>query len=153
MSWLHRGEPSQPPSPPAGVVAARVSFAAESESDRVEWFLDGTEPVGGEAELARAPGIVAPANGTIVAVDPDIAADRQRVRFSARALGAGARWRLDGADVAPVDTGYLWNPSPGAHVLQLVDAGGRSVDQVRFQVRGVATTATEENDGELANRR
>src|SRR5437016_5731719 len=46
MTALHRGTPSVPPSPPPGVLTARVSFAGDVEPPRRDWFLRGTEPVG-----------------------------------------------------------------------------------------------------------
>ena len=128
MRWLHRDGAAPAPPPPAGVVAALVD-------GRREWFLAGTEPVA--TTVAAAPRlagqIVAPASGTIIAVDPDIPATRQRVLFEARDAGH-ARWQLDGVDLGPARATVLWPPRAGRHTLTLVDSDGVR-DVVRFDVR------------------
>jgi penicillin-binding protein 1C len=128
MSWLHRQEASRAPAPPAGLVRAAAGT-------RSEWFFPGTEPVASEVELTPPASIAAPIAGTVIALDPDIPAERQRVRFAAR-NAKGARWQLDGRDLGPVDPATLWNPAPGPHVLRLVDGDRRPLDQVSFSVRG-----------------
>ncbi len=77
--------------------------------------------------------IRSPAPGTIVALDPDIPPNRQRLTFVAS--GAGGRWRLDGKPMAQ-GTQVQWLPWPGKHVMQLTDARGTVLDEVRFEVRG-----------------
>jgi len=73
------------------------------------------------------------AAGTVIALDPDIPRDNQRVLF--RASGSPqARWTLDKQPVGPAGRPYPWVPYPGAHTLALVD-GDRTLDQIRFQVR------------------
>jgi penicillin-binding protein 1C len=128
ISYLHRQEPSRPPAPPPGLVRAPLG-------NRSEWFLPGTEPVASEVELSPPPSIAAPVAGTIIALDPDIPAERQRVRFAAR-NAIGARWQLDGRDFGPLDASPLWEPAPGSHVLRLIAADRRPLDQVSFVVRG-----------------
>jgi hypothetical protein len=83
----------------------------------------------------RAPRIAYPAEGTILALDPDIPAERQRVFFAMEPALPAAKWRLDGAEVP---AGEGWRPRSGEHALRLVDAEGRVLDQVRFLVRGRA---------------
>ncbi len=137
MAALHRGVPSDRPTPPPGVVAARATFERSVEPPRREWFLAGTEPVAVPASRAVAalPRIVRPVAGTIVALDPDIPPDRQRMVFEATAA-AGLRWVLDGADAGPAAAPLAWEPRAGAHALVLAGADGRPVDTVRFVVRG-----------------
>jgi penicillin-binding protein 1C len=132
MEWLHRDEPSPPPEVPPGVGARQVRSAEGGAGDRREWFVDGTEH-GGAAPSPRAerPRIVSPAPGAVIAVDPDIPAERQRMPLSARGEGTLV---LDGAALGPARR-VLWRPQPGAHSLALVDAGGRILDDVRFTVR------------------
>ena len=81
--------------------------------------------------------IAEPASGAVVALDPDIPPASQRLRFVAAGAAPGAplRWRLDGKLVGhrPV---HAWRPWPGRHQLQLQDASGRVLDEVRFEVRG-----------------
>ena len=78
--------------------------------------------------------IVYPADGQIIAVDPDIPGEAQRVQFRAEAAPARAQWRLNGkvrgrsAVLAP------W--SPGRWRLALETAEGTTLDAVEFEVRG-----------------
>jgi penicillin-binding protein 1C len=138
MEWLHRDQASRAPSPPPGVRALAAHFADGAEPVRREWFVDGTIPVAGEVVRGAAPRIGTPADGTIIAIDPDIAAARQRVAFTAQSACAGLRWRLDDADVGAAGETTLWEPRRGAHVLQLVEPNGGVLDEVHFEVRGGA---------------
>lgn len=150
MGELHRRTPSQAPLPPAGVVQVTARFQQQLEATRPEWFIRGTEQTvfahegPAEQRLARSkhqstpaddtpPRIAAPANGTIIALDPDIPASRQRVTFSAE--GRNVRWRLDGKDFAQ-GSDAQWLPWPGRHVVQLLDAKSEVMDEIRIEVRG-----------------
>jgi penicillin-binding protein 1C len=124
-----------PPSPPAGLVQARVTARDGARLPRREWFLAGTEPL----EVAVVPAtslarILAPVSGAIIAVDPDIPRDRQRVAFEARDATPSHRWVLDGADLGSGRELVLWEPRRGKHTLVLVD-GGRRAHEVSFEVR------------------
>lgn len=81
--------------------------------------------------------IATPVSGTIVALDPDIPPTRQRLQFAATAHppGMALRWRLDGKPVAR-GANWAWLPWPGRHVVQLTDARGTVLDEVRIEVRG-----------------
>ena len=138
MHWLHRDLPSDPPTPPAGVRRVSTGFADDAEPARAEWFLSGTEPAQAAAVRARSAQIVAPTDGSVIAIDPDIPAARQRVAFDADTAGTEARWILDGSDVGPAAGPLLWQPVRGTHTLQLVDAAARTLAAVRFEVRGSA---------------
>lgn len=136
------------PRPPVGVVQALTRFGADGEATRTEWFLRGTE----QADFARntpAPRdttarITAPAPGTIVALDPDIPPQRQRLRFSAQ--GQQLRWRMDGREFARGPEAQ-WLPWPGRHVVQLVDARGTLLDEIRIEVRGAGVKTAKSEPG------
>ncbi|MGJ7532533.1 MULTISPECIES: penicillin-binding protein 1C [unclassified Variovorax] len=143
MRFLHAREPSRAPAPPPGLVEARVSFGPGAdgnplEAARSEWFLQGTEQplfaldTGMAADTVSAR-ITAPTDGTIIALDPDIPPLRQRVRFDSE--GRGVQWRVDGKPFARGNS-VQWFPWPGRHVIELVDASGKVVDQRRLEVRG-----------------
>ena len=151
MRFLHAREPSRAPRPPAGLVEAPVAFGPGAdgnplEAARSEWFLQGTEqPLfaldnagAGTPAGAAAARITAPADGTIIALDPDIPPLHQRVRFEAE--GRGVQWRIDGKHFAR-GTSAQWLPWPGRHVIELVDAGGKVVDQRKLEVRGAGVVA------------
>ena len=142
MAWLHRRAGSAAPKPPGGLRAARVDFPGGLEPSRVEWFLAGTEPRAAERFLAAAPPrILAPADGTLIALDPDIPAARQRVMFEAQTQGAAVDWRLDGTRLGPAAALVPWDPTPGRHRLSLVDETERPLDSVAFEVRGAPSAS------------
>lgn len=141
MNALHRNDARAPaPVRPADVVIQRVRFVPEVEAERDELFLAGTEAaeVHVKPALPAAARIVYPADGAIIALDPDIPAAAQRVRFEASVPGANLQWRIVGE--APETVGdALWQPRAGRFELALIDAEGRELDRVRFEVRGSAT--------------
>jgi len=141
MSALHaagaaRGA-SAPPAPP-GLVRAAVHFADGVEAAREEWFIVGTER--SRVALAEpdyaAPRIVAPVDGTILALDPDIPAMRQRITWAAEGGGDGLAWRLNGRTVG-YGAQFDWLPWPGRHVIELAEgAPARVADRIEIEVRG-----------------
>ncbi|MCW2312088.1 penicillin-binding protein 1C [Rhodoferax antarcticus] len=162
MHYLHQTQPSRAPKPPMGVVHMPVQFVAPDadtrdttalEAARQEWFIQGTQQarfaIYSEATGAidkRARGtkasitsskpvarITAPTTGTIIALDPDIPPKHQRVTFTA--TGSGLNWLIDGKPFASGATAQ-WLPWPGRHVVQITDAQGRVLDEVRLEVRG-----------------
>src|SRR5262245_50136018 len=145
MARLHERTPSEPPSPPPGLVGQPIAFAGRVEAARREWFQRGTEPAADDGPAGSATGalarIIAPAAGTILALDPDIPAGRQRVPFEARDAVAGQRWLLDGAVIGEAAELLLWPAVSGRHRLSLVAKDGRIVDTVSFVVRGASVLA------------
>jgi penicillin-binding protein 1C len=136
MSWLHRNAPSAAPAPPDGVRRAAARFTDGVEPPRDEWFVAGTEPAAGAVGHGGAPRITTPSDGSVLAVDPDIPAERQRVPFAADVAPDRWRWRLDGRDIGAAAGIFLWPPTHGAHRLELVDRTDRVVQSVAFEVRG-----------------
>ena len=146
--------------------------SAGTEAARAEWFIRGTEQtefamnsIAASANNTRANGtkglknaaaaaepggagtawIASPANGTIVALDPDIPPQRQRLSFHANLQGHGGlsgtvRWQIDGKDFARGPRAQ-WLPWPGRHRVQLLDGAGQVLDEVRIEVRGAAVKA------------
>ncbi len=141
MAWLHRRTAGEAPRPPAGLRAVRVAFPGDVEPARLEWFLAGTEPRVAEPVLAATPPrILAPADGTLIALDPDIPSARQRLIFEAQTNGAAVEWLLDGAKLGPAASVVPWDPAPGVHRLSLLDEDERPLDTVAFEVRGAPGT-------------
>jgi len=141
MDYLHRDRPSRAPPAPAGVVRRQVAFEPTVEPARAEWFMAGTETsviaLVQDRDSGQPPAIVYPAAGSVIAIDPDIPAARERVVFHAQAA-TGLTWRLNGAVLAGAEADYAWPPQPGVHELALVDASDKVVASSRFQVRGNA---------------
>jgi penicillin-binding protein 1C len=141
MGFLHAREPSRAPSAPAGVVQVPVRFGRDLEAPRNEWFIAGTEQTVFAPDAAAADTgnrITSPADGSIIAIDPDIPPNRQRVRFEAQ--GQGLQWRIDGKVFARGNQAQ-WMPWPGRHVVELADARGEVLDRVRVEVRGAGVLA------------
>lgn len=136
MNWLHRKRSSSPPKPPAGVLRHSVEFVSTAETKQ-EWFIQGTE-----MEKVRRkddsifPKIVYPTSGTIIALDPDIPPDDQRVFFEAEPDSSNLQWDLDGQRLEIVDSPVPWSPRRGKHLLRLMDASQTELDSVTFEVRG-----------------
>ena len=125
------------------------------EAARQEWFAAGTEQAifaidsgaasaygisarGQNDSKAIAARITSPASGTVIALDPDIPPTRQRLQFTA--TRDAVQWRLDGK---PLGRGARvpWLPWPGRHVVQITDARGTVLDEVRLEVRGAGVVA------------
>ncbi|OGA58950.1 MAG: penicillin-binding protein 1C [Burkholderiales bacterium RIFCSPHIGHO2_01_FULL_64_960] len=136
------------------------------EAARDEWFVQGTQqaffaidyvaisaypssasgqndakksaPDAAASPAGLPPRITAPAPGTIIALDPDIPPARQRLQFTA--TGNAVQWRLDGKTLGRGPR-VAWLPWPGRHVVQLTDAQGKVLDEVRLEVRGAGVVA------------
>jgi penicillin-binding protein 1C len=137
MGALHRNVASVAPQPPASVVAAATKFEPAVEPPRREWFLarhqqDETVTITRAAQVAH---IVTPANGMVIASDPDIPPSHQKVLISAVGATAQMQLTLNGEKLASAGKSVLWTPQPGAHRLELQDANGRLVDRILFTVR------------------
>ncbi|MEK8053210.1 penicillin-binding protein 1C [Ideonella sp. DXS22W] len=164
LRGLHRTLPSRQPAPPAGLVARRVVFeAGVAEAGRTEWFLPGTVPpaatgAAGAAitvTLAPPPGrprITQPPDGSLIAWDPDIPPALHGLLAVADGLtgtpdaAQGWLWRLD--DQALPDSGVrarvpLATLPAGHHRLQLLDANGALLDEVRFELRAPPVRAAQ----------
>jgi penicillin-binding protein 1C len=123
---------------PAGLVHQRVRFEPALEPSREEWFIAGTEqPVIAQAARPTPSALIAqPIDRTVLALDPDIPPNAQRMTFlPAHAMPTGWRWKLDGR-VLGAAARTTWLPWPGAHKLELVDGKGAVHEAVRFEVRG-----------------
>jgi penicillin-binding protein 1C len=141
MGRLHRGGvASHAPAIPAGLVARDVRFEPAIEPPRRSWFLAGTE-LERVAVLTRGSGparISSPANGAIIALDPDIPVANQRVVLQSRGADARLAFYLNGRALGSSERPRRWSPVTGRHTLELRDDEGRVRDSVSFVVRGGA---------------
>jgi len=133
MAWLHRDAPGRA-LPTPGVVRRRIAFVPAIEPSRVELFLPGTELdiVRVAPSTAERPRLLSPANGAVIALDPDIPLARQRVAVRVGGTAPGMRLTIDGR-LLPL-TGALWAPVPGAHRIVLSQRG-RALDTALVTVR------------------
>jgi penicillin-binding protein 1C len=141
MAALQRGIASREPSPPQGMSARYTVFKPAVEPPRREWYLDGTADrlaqVTTVPDSAR-PRIASPANGMIIAIDPDIPSDHQRVLIAVQGALPTMRLELNDRPLGSAQTEQLWSPRPGAYHLTLEDRDGRPLDRIFFTVRGAA---------------
>ena len=139
MQWLHEDRPSHAPRAPAGVVTESIEFVPAVEPARRGWFLAGTELSRVEV-LGRGPAtarISSPANGTTIALDPDIPAANQLVIVEGRGADASLGLYVDGRRLGSAEHPRRWRPVPGDHRVELRTADGRVRDSAGFTVRGL----------------
>ncbi len=132
MNRLHREQHSVAPQPPRGVVAR----AGTGLNSGREWFIRGTETAVLSGRATPAARIVYPAAGMVVAIDPDIPAEEQKMFFEAEPKDERLRWVLDGRSMGTAGSLLLWTPARGRHELALADASGQVLETVVFEVRG-----------------
>jgi penicillin-binding protein 1C len=129
---------------PTSVIAQKVSFSGVPESERMEFFIAGTQlrDVILATKSARAANhITHPIHGAIYAIDPDIPVSKQVIRFAHSDLSAEKfMWRLDDKILSSVSNQSVmqWQLTPGLHRLELISPTGRLIEQVRFEVRAPA---------------
>jgi len=140
MLALHARLPSPAPVVPRGVTTARAQFIPAVEPSRKELFLANqgdaahqhVAPITASGGIAR---IANPANGMVIAIDPDIPPAFQRVPLSAQGHVAGMVLRLNGTLLGPAERNVMWSPRPGTYLLALEDTAGHTLDSARFTVR------------------
>jgi penicillin-binding protein 1C len=131
MNWLHRGQSSRPPSAPPGLSKMEVPLG----SGRWEWFLRGTEMAVVPGDIDAGASIVYPAADMVIALDPDIPTEEQKLFFEAKPHRDSLQWMLNGRFIGNAGTLLLWKPIPGRHDLSLVDSSERTLDSITFTVR------------------
>lgn len=136
MNQLHRREPSRPPEPPPGVVVKKIRFMP-LDIELNEWFLAGTEPPEETIRILRQTQskLVYPADQTLVALDPDIPRKKQKIFFAVNDPETRQKLKLNGKILAQAQEKVGWQPYPGRFKLELIDAEGRPLDTIHFQVR------------------
>lgn len=77
--------------------------------------------------------------GTVIAFDPDMPAENQRLVLRASTGKHEAdtlRWQIGDASIGQGEIVY-WHPLPGRHRIVLQDTNGAKLDEVGIQVRGL----------------
>lgn len=139
MDFLHEGDAPRERPVPDGLVRRAIAYESGIEPQRDEWFIAGTESsrIIAIADAPLRPRIASPANGAVLALDPDIPRARQRVAVTVAGARPGIRLQVGSSSVSAERT-HLWQPVPGRHVLRLVDASGAELDRVLVTVRGIS---------------
>ena len=136
MNGLMARETSARPRPPSRLIRTAVRFDPAIEPERDEWFIAGTEiPRVLASEEHHRAHIESPPDGVIIALDPDIPLNNQKVWFSAHGVKQ-ERFHLDERDLGAADQALGWLPEPGQHRLTLRrQDDGHILDSISFQVR------------------
>jgi penicillin-binding protein 1C len=101
-----------------------------------EYFIKGTEDeIVRRADRAAPPKIIYPPDGAVIALDPDIPNERQKMYFEADAWDNSFRWKLDGKAIGGPGRTLMWTPRPGRHTLSIVDKTGKVLDHISFIVK------------------
>lgn len=142
VDYLHAFSPSRRPAPPEGLEARTVTLDPR-DGGYQEWFIAGTapeQPWVRPAPLLDAPSLarlLEPADGMVVAPDPDVPARRQRILVQSSLADPSLCLQLDAQ--APLGCGsaqwLLALPAAGEHELRLLGRDGRVVDRRSFTVR------------------
>jgi penicillin-binding protein 1C len=135
MNRLHREKSVETPEPPKGVVAKMVDFLGY-EAAHPEWFIKGTEPPLINLAIGeKTCRIIYPVKGIIIALDPDIPEENQRIFFESQPACEDLLWVLNGEKIGRASNLLTWIPVPGIHSLALVDEKDLVMDSVNFEVR------------------
>jgi penicillin-binding protein 1C len=144
MNRLHAAEKSSAMPPPQSLVKQEIRFSEGIESARAEWFMQGTEPNAPNQEIGQFNRrIVYPPSGTVIALDPDIPAELQRIFFISQPKGGYMRWVLNDHTITEGGKDYPWTPQAGSYTLSLIDNKGRLIDTVQFEVRGASVPSAD----------
>jgi penicillin-binding protein 1C len=135
MDHLHKNRPSHMPPKPKAIKDQYVTISTTGKS-YLEHFMPGTHQVLAEVSPESRPHITYPTADTILAVDPDIPVDVQKIVFKATGAEVHAlSWRLNDNALGIADKPIHWNPQPGQYQLSLVTQTGKTVDSIQFSVR------------------
>ncbi len=151
MNWLHRNEAPARKEPPPRLVRDKILFPHGTVPPREEWFIRGTEPVlleekGGSYHQR----ILYPPSGTVIALDPDIPPDLQKIFFLMQTPQKGMIWVLDSGELPSLGKATPWTPKAGKYHLALMDHERRTLDSVQFEVRGASVAGHQEEGETLA---
>lgn len=140
MNYLEAGAgQSFAPKPPEGVQQQTVEFEGFNQPNYQEWFINGTE----QSKVSYWPNnvaqIVYPVSNTIIALDPDMPKNYQKVFFKAKTGGEQLSFWLNEQQLASAQQDYPWQPKRGRYLLQLKNLQEQVRAEVRFEVRGRET--------------
>ena len=137
MDYLNANSPEVERAMPKNLVRA----ADPLDASQTEIFVTDTETSGATLKptAASRAHIAYPRDGEILSLDPDIPVANQRVRFEAAPENKNLRWSLTEAKSGAAISANWWQPQPGKFTLALLDASGKQLDAIRFEVRGATS--------------
>lgn len=127
MKFLHE-QPPQNLSPRSLALASAENL-----------FVRGTDAAQVSKDLASSlDRIFYPSPQMMVAIDPDLPRDLQKIFFTSEQPSAEKYFRLNGLRLGSALHPLPWSPRPGKHKLELINAQSKVLDSVNFSVRGMA---------------
>ena len=137
MNFLHRDDPGIKREALPRLVRREIEFPQDIAPSREEWFIRGTEPNSKDRRIGHFnPRIVYPPSGTVIALDPDIPFDLQKVFFISQIGENHLRWVLNGVPMEAVGKTIIWTPKAGKYSLAIANKEEKILDYVYFEVRG-----------------
>ena len=98
MDFLHRDVSSIQREALSGLVRKKIEFSQGAAASREEWFIRGTEPSAQNQTAGQFnPKIIYPPSGTVIAIDPDIPPELQKVFFVCQVHEDDFQWVLNGS--------------------------------------------------------
>jgi penicillin-binding protein 1C len=140
MNELQRHRPGKSPARPPGVHIGRIHYEPAIEPERLEMFRAGTaqERIIIPAEVHH-PRIEGPGNGAVLAIDPDIPATRQKVRFRIANMQPSLTWYMNDKAIDPdwldADGSLLWPLTRGSYRVSVQTSDGKLIDAMFFTVK------------------
>jgi penicillin-binding protein 1C len=143
MNFLHRGIPDIKKEPLPGLVRKKVEFSRGPLASREEWFIRGTEPPLKDQSVGQLnQRILYPPSGTVIALDPDIPGELQKIFFISQTHEDDLRWVLNGMPLEAVGKAIPWSPRAGKYFLAIAKENQKVLDYVYFEVRGSEPDST-----------
>jgi penicillin-binding protein 1C len=139
MNQLHDRDNNPDRTPPQRLVRREIhlAFSRGVDPPREEWFIQGTEPDAKDQRVGQCNWrIIYPPSGAIIALDPDIPPELQKVFFISHPRANHLRWVLNDQAIGEGDDTLPWTPRAGSYTLTLCDEKGHTIDSVQFEVRG-----------------
>ena len=155
MNFLHQNDPGIKREILPQLVRREVEFPQGIASSREEWFILGTEPNSRSQKVGQFnPRIVYPPSGTVIALDPDIPRELQKIFFVAQTNENDFRWVLNGEPMEGAGKTTPWTPETGKYTLAIADEDEKILDYVYFEVRGPEADRnllSEDREGSFTN--
>ena len=137
INFLHRNDPGIKRGVHPNLVRKDVEFPQGIMPARDEWFIRGTEPNLKTQRIGQFnPRIVYPPSGTVIALDPDIPLELQKVFFISQTIESDLRWVLNGSSLETGGKTIPWTPKAGKYFLALADGDEKILDYIYFEIRG-----------------
>ena len=79
--------------------------------------------------------ILHPVNETIIAVDPDIPFENQKIYFESSKSKTDVYWTLNGKLIGDTKEIFFWSPKTGKYKLAIKNNKNKLLDEIKFEVR------------------